>query len=69
MRIKDSSNLIRILYFCYCQETLVLLHVFEKPDYYDKGKKRKVEKEIYLALEQAYRNYQDYTKHQHYETY
>lgn len=69
MRIKDSSNLIRILYFCYHQETLVLLHAFEKPDYYDKAKKKKVEKEIYLALEQAYNNYQDYIKYQYYEVY
>ncbi|MEK7072517.1 MAG: type II toxin-antitoxin system RelE/ParE family toxin [Patescibacteria group bacterium] len=69
MRIKDSNNLIRILYFCYHQETLVLLYAFDKPDYYDKAKKKKVEKEFYLALEQAYSNYQDYIKYQYYETY
>lgn len=48
---------------------LVLLHVFEKPDYYDKGKRKKVEKEIHLALERACNHYQDFIKYQHYEMY
>ena len=69
MRIKDSSNLIRILYFCYRQSTLVLLYAFEKPDHYEKGKKKKVEKDIRLALERSYINYQDFLKYQYYEAY
>jgi phage-related protein len=69
MRIKDSSNLIRIMYFCYHQKILVLLHSFEKPDYYEKSKKRKVEKEMHIALEQAHNNYKDFIKNQYYEAY
>ena len=37
IRVKDGSKLIRIFYFCYYQESLVLLNVFEKPDLYEKG--------------------------------
>lgn len=69
MRIKDSSNLIRILYFSYQQGVLVLLHAFEKPDYYEKAKKKKVERVITIALEQAYNNYKDFLTYKYYEPY
>lgn len=69
MRIKDSSNLIRIMYFCYHEGTLVLLHAFQKPDYYEKAKKKKVEKEVHRALEQALVNYKDFLTHKYYEPY
>ena len=67
--IKDSSNLIRILYFSYHQGVLVLLHAFEKPDYYEKAKKKKVERVISIALEQAYNNYKDFFTYKYYEPY
>ena len=51
IRVKDGSNLIRIFYFCYHQEKLVLLNAFEKPDLYEKGLKKKIDKKIIKILE------------------
>ena len=41
LRIKEGNKLIRILYFAYHKEKLVLLNAFEKPELYQKGKKKK----------------------------
>lgn len=70
MRIKDGSNLIRILYFSFCQEKLVLLNAFEKPELYNKGLKKKIEKQILKIIEQTKIYYQDFIKNsQNYEEY
>jgi len=52
-RISDGDILNRIFYFCYYREKIVLLNAFEKPDSYDKGLKKKVEKEYIKSLEQT----------------
>ena len=69
IRVKDGSNLIRIFYFCYHQEKLVLLNVFEKPDLYEKGLKKKIDKKIIKILEQTKEYYQDFINNQNYEEY
>ncbi|MFH1890673.1 MAG: type II toxin-antitoxin system RelE/ParE family toxin [Candidatus Kuenenbacteria bacterium] len=69
MRIKDRINLVRILYFCYTQEKLVLLNAFEKPDLYEKGLKKKVDREINKMLKQTQQYYQDFLSNQIYEEY
>lgn len=69
MRIKDGSNLIRILYFIYYHEKLVLLNAFEKPDFYDKGVKKKINKEIEKILEQTEEYYKNFINNQTYEEY
>lgn len=69
MRIKDRNSLIRILYFCYNQDKLVLLNTFEKPDSYEKGLKKKVDREIYKILNQTKNYYQDFLNKQTYEEY
>ena len=69
IRVKDGSNLIRIFYFCYHQEKLVLLNAFEKPDLYEKGLKKKIDKKIIKILEQTKEYYQDFINTQNYEEY
>ena len=46
IRIKHSDDLIRIYYFCFMKDKLVLLNACEKPDGYEKGKKKKIDKFI-----------------------
>lgn len=62
IRIKDGNNLIRVLYFCYLGEKLVLLNAYDKPDLYDKGKKKKIEKIISQKMNETQIYYQDFTK-------
>ena len=69
IRVKDGSNLIRIFYFCYHQEKLVLLNAFEKPDLYEKGLKKKIDKKIVKILEQTKKYHQDFINTQNYEEY
>ena len=69
IRVKDGGNLIRIFYFCYHQEKLVLLNAFEKPDLYEKGLKKKIDKKIIKILEQTKEYYQDFINNQNYEEY
>jgi len=69
IRVKDGSNLIRVFYFCYHQEKLVLLNAFEKPDLYEKGLKKKIDKKIIKILKQTKEYYQDFPKNQNYEEY
>ena len=43
--LSDYNNCVRILYFCYHKERLILLNAFEKPGrYHDIGSKKKVDK-------------------------
>ncbi|OGY40900.1 MAG: hypothetical protein A2Y82_03455 [Candidatus Buchananbacteria bacterium RBG_13_36_9] len=51
LRIKEGDNLVRIFYFCNCDEKLVLLNALEKPEHYEKGRKNKIEKLILEQLE------------------
>jgi len=69
IRVKDGGSLIRIFYFCYHQEKLVLLNAFEKPDLYEKGLKKKIDKKIIKILEQTKEYYQDFINNQNYEEY
>jgi len=57
-RIKDGRILNRIFYFCYYSNKLVLLSAIDKPDNYEKGKKKKVDREYQKALLKA----EDYYK-------
>ncbi|KKS53874.1 MAG: hypothetical protein A2445_04530 [Candidatus Jacksonbacteria bacterium RIFOXYC2_FULL_44_29] len=70
LRIKEGDQLIRILYFAYHQEQLVLLNAFEKPELYLKGAKKKIEREIQKILELTDLYYQDFiTNPKHYAEY
>jgi hypothetical protein len=69
-RIKEGDNLVRILYFCYFRDKLVLLDGFDKPDRYEKGKKKRIEKMIDEKYNQAQKYYEDFLKNpQNYEKY
>ena len=69
IRVKDGSSLIRIFYFCYYQEKLILLNVLEKPNLYEKGVKKKIDKKIINILEQTKEYYKDFINNQNYEKY
>lgn len=51
---KDSHTLIRIIYFCY-QDTLILLHGFEKPAHYSSEKDKKKYSENQYKIADNYR--------------
>ena len=53
IRVKEGDNLVRVLYFCYHQEKLVLLNAFEKPSQYQKNKKKVIDKMIKDELNKA----------------
>ena len=69
LRVKDGSSLVRIFYFVYIQEKLVLLYALEKPGNYDKGLKKKIDKEIEKAIKLADKYYKDFIINQKYEEY
>jgi len=48
LRIREGSQnrLVRILYFSYSRKKLILLNAYDKPDLYEKGGKKKIDKEI-----------------------
>jgi phage-related protein len=69
LRVRDGSNLIRIFYFVYIQEKLVLLNAMEKPENYDKGLKKKIDKEIKRAIELSDKYYKDFIINKSYEEY
>ena len=70
IRIKDGDNLIRILYFCFLREKLVLLNAYDKPDFYNKGAKKRIEKMIAQKMDEAREYYKDFIKNpQNYEKY
>ena len=48
------------------QKTIIL---FEKPDLYEKGLKKKIDKKIIKILEQTKEYYQDFINNQNYEEY
>ena len=64
IRVKDGSSLIRIFYFVYIRSKLVLLNGLEKPENYDKGKKKKINKRIKDSLDLADKYYKDYINKQ-----
>ena len=70
LRIKEGNKLIRILYFAYHKEKLVLLNAFEKPELYQKGKKKKIDKKVGNILRQTHEYYQDFINNpKNYEKY
>lgn len=60
IRIKEGGNQVRVLYFCYHQEKLVLLNAFKKPSLYQKGKKKAVDKMIKDELNKAKEYYKSF---------
>lgn len=69
IRVKDGSNLIRIFYFGFHQKKMVLLFGIEKPERYDKGLKKKIDRKIKEAIKFADKYYRDFIKNQIYEEY
>ncbi len=70
MRIKDGSNLIRILYFGYMRDKLILLNAFEKPEKYDKKLKKQIESKIANILNQTKIYYENFiNNNKNYEKY
>jgi len=66
LRIKNGSNLIRILYFCYHKDRLVLLSGFDKREPYGK----KVERMIKEEYDRAQKYYEDFINNpKNYEKY
>lgn len=64
---KDNNILIRILYFCYNQEKIVLLNAFEKPRNYKSRKEKKKVKKQYNITERYLNNFKQ--NPQNYESY
>ena len=60
MKIKEGENLVRILYFCYHEEKLVLLNALKKPNLYEKAKKNRVKKIIAKTHEETQLYYEDF---------
>ncbi len=63
LKIKIGKNLVRVTFYTHLSKEsrkIVLLNVFEKPALYEKSKKRKVDKEIQKALDEAERYRDDY---------
>jgi len=56
LKIKEGKTLVRITFYTHVtleERKIVLLSVFEKPSLYEKSKKRKVDKEVQKALDDA----------------
>ena len=62
LKIKESSNLVRIAFFTKRDKKIILLDVIDKPKLYEKGKKQKVDKMIEKFLDQSEFYRQDYIK-------
>ncbi len=62
LRIQEGNRLVRILYFAYHKEKLVLLNAYDKPNLYEKNGKKKVEKEIEVIHKQTQEYYEDFLK-------
>ena len=62
LKIKESSNLVRIAYFTRQGNNIILLDAMDKPKLYEKGQKRKVYKMIQRFLDKTEEFRQDYLK-------
>jgi phage-related protein len=62
LRIPDGSTLVRVLYFCYHRDKLVLLRVYDKPKLYEKAGKQRVDKKIKENNDIAQKYYEDFKK-------
>src|SRR3989344_1606892 len=60
LKIPEGERLVRIPYFIFRKEKLVLLNAFDKPKLYESGKKRKVDLNIHLFYEEANRFYKTF---------
>ncbi len=66
----NKNEKLRVLYFSYHGSQLVLLNAFDKPDLYEKGKKKKIDKKIELILKLTKTYYDDFLKNpDHHEKY
>ncbi|MDM8566877.1 hypothetical protein QUF74_14640 [Candidatus Halobeggiatoa sp. HSG11] len=59
IKIKYSNILIRIAFFT-IEDEIVLLEAMDKPKFYDKAKKKKIDREIQLFLDKAEENLTNY---------
>ncbi len=62
LKIKESSNLVRIAYFTRHGNNIILLDAMDKPKLYEKGQKNKVDKLIQKFLDKNENYRQDYLK-------
>ena len=62
LKIKESSNLVRIAYFTKQGNDIILLDAMDKPKLYEKGQKQKVDKMIQRFLDKSEEFRQDYFK-------
>lgn len=53
IKISEGEELIRIAFYAKVGDEMVVLSIKEKPSLYDKGKKKKVEKEMQKWLDEA----------------
>jgi len=56
LKIKEGKTLVRVTFYTHVtpeERKIVLLSVFEKPSLYEKSKKRKVDREVQKALNNA----------------
>lgn len=71
IKVDFPDKLIRIQYFCYNQEKLIILNAYEKPTLYDKARKRTTDRVINSALEEAKKCHEDFINnpqnHEEYE--
>ncbi|KKW10162.1 MAG: hypothetical protein UY48_C0047G0008 [Candidatus Gottesmanbacteria bacterium GW2011_GWB1_49_7] len=70
LRSSEGDDEVRILYFPYRKEKLVLLSAYDKPDKYEKAEKKKIDKKIRDTHEQTKKYYEDFLSNpNHYEVY
>ena len=61
-RLKEGRELVRILYFPYQLQQIVLLDAYDKPENYTKAEKKKIEKEIAEIHDRAQEYYNDFIR-------
>lgn len=68
--VLEGEELVRVLYFCYKGNQLVLLNAYDKPDFYEGAQKKKIEKEIEKIHKKTQTYYDDFIKNSNnYEKY
>jgi phage-related protein len=63
LRISEGDELVRILYFAFQGDRLVLLNAYDKPNLYEKAGKKEINKKIQRIHEQTKLYYEDFLKH------
>lgn len=60
LKIKEGKSLVRIAFFTRIGEEIILLGAFDKPNLYEKGKKKKIDRFIQNFLHKVERYRKDY---------